>query len=144
MARTLPSHARGVCAPFAQPPGIVPGAAEQGGELVAYLAAYWSRLNITPLNGDFADCDDASVLYPGGTIWPCPRLPPARLGGAHGPGPEGPGQSARRAAHGTGFGTGSRLHWERQGYAVQSVTNAVQQQHLDKGGEGALYMVGFI
>mgnify|MGYP003346451563 CR=1 FL=1 len=39
---------------------------------------------------------------------------------------------------------GSRLYWERQGYAVQSVTNAVQQQHLDSYGEGALYMVGFI
>lgn len=39
-------------------------AAEQGGELVAYLAAYWSRPGaITPLNGDFAEYDDASVLY---------------------------------------------------------------------------------
>ena len=39
-------------------------AAEQGGELVAYLAAYWSRPGaITPLNGDFADYADASVLY---------------------------------------------------------------------------------
>ena len=39
-------------------------AAERGGELVAYLAAYWSRPGaITPLNGDFAEYDDASVLY---------------------------------------------------------------------------------
>ena len=39
---------------------------------------------------------------------------------------------------------GSRLYWERQGYAVESVTNAAQQQHLASYGEGALYMVGFI
>ena len=39
---------------------------------------------------------------------------------------------------------GSRLYWERQGYVVESVTNAAQQQHLDSYGEGALYMVGFI
>ena len=39
---------------------------------------------------------------------------------------------------------GSRLYWERQGYVVESVTNAAQQQHLASYGEGALYMVGFI
>ena len=39
-------------------------AAVWGDEVVAYLAAYWSRPEaITPLNGDFACYEDASVLY---------------------------------------------------------------------------------
>ena len=39
---------------------------------------------------------------------------------------------------------GSQHYWERQGYKVEPVTNAAQQQHLASYGEGALYMVGFI
>ena len=39
-------------------------AAVRGDEVMAYLAAYWSRPGaVTPLNGDFAEYADASVLY---------------------------------------------------------------------------------
>ena len=116
----------------------------QGGELVAYLAAYWSRPGaITPLNGDFADYDDASVLY---------LHDMAVSEAAAGQGLAGrmvqalKAQARARGVQRTALVSvqGSRLYWERQGYAVQSVTNAVQQQHLDSYGEGALYMVGFI
>ena len=118
--------------------------AEQGGELVAYLAAYWSRPGaITPLNGDFADYDDASVLY---------LHDMAVSEAAAGQGLAGrmvqalKAQARARGVQRTALVSvqGSRLYWERQGYAVQSVTNAVQQQHLDSYGDGALYMVGFI
>ena len=119
-------------------------AAVRGDEVVAYLAAYWSRPEaITPLNGDFACYEDASVLY----------LHDMAVSEAA----AGQGLARRMVqvlkaqarAHGVQRTAlvsvqGSRLYWERQGYAVQSVTNAVQQQHLDSYGEGALYMVGFI
>ena len=119
-------------------------AAEQGGELVAYLAAYWSRPGaITPLNGDFAEYDDASVLY---------LHDMAVSEAAAGQGLARrmvqvlKAQARARGVQRTALVSvqGSRLYWERQGYVVESVTNAAQQQHLASYGEGALYMVGFI
>ena len=88
-------------------------AAVQGGEVLAYLAAYWSCPGvITPLNGDFAEYSDARA--------------------------RGVQRTALVSVQ------GSQHYWERQGYKVEPVTNAAQQQHLASYGEGALYMVGFI
>ncbi|KAA9180035.1 GNAT family N-acetyltransferase, partial [Delftia sp. BR1] len=35
---------------------------------------------------------------------------------------------------------GSRGYWERHGYAVQALTDPLQQQRLMSYGDGALYM----
>ena len=119
-------------------------AAEQGGELVAYLAAYWSRPGaITPLNGDFADYADASVLYlhdmAVSSVVAGQGLAQRMV------------QAVKTQARARGVQRsalvsvqGSQLYWERQGYKADSVTNAAQQQHLASYGEGALYMVGII
>lgn len=119
-------------------------AAEQDGVLLAYLAAYWSRPGaITPFNGDFVGYADASVLY----------LHDMAVSSAA----AGQGlarrmveavkvQARERGVRHTALVSvqGSQLYWERQGYVVESVTNAAQQQHLASYGEGALYMVGII
>ena len=39
---------------------------------------------------------------------------------------------------------GSQAYWERQGYSIEIVKNAAQQQHLATYGPQALYMVGLI
>ena len=36
---------------------------------------------------------------------------------------------------------GSRGYWERHGYAVHALRNALQRQHLAAYGEGAVYML---
>ena len=36
---------------------------------------------------------------------------------------------------------GSRGYWERHGYAVHALRNALQRQHLAAYGEGAVYMM---
>lgn len=115
-----------------------------GDELVAYLAAYWSRPGaITPLNGDFANYADASVLY---------LHDMAVSAAAAGQGLARRMLDAARAQarlRGVQQMTlvsvqGSALYWERQGFIVQEVRNAAQQQHLASYGEGAVYMVGLI
>ena len=119
-------------------------AAEQGGELVAYLAAYWSRPGaITPLNGDFADYADASVLY-------LHDMAVSSVAAGQGLA-QRLVQAVKTQARARGVQRtalvsvqGSQLYWERQGYKADSVTNAAQQQHLASYGEGALYMVGII
>ena len=119
-------------------------AAEQGGELVAYLAAYWSRPGaITPLNGDFTDYADASVLY-------LHDMAVSSVAAGQGLA-QRLVQAVKTQARARGVQRtalvsvqGSQLYWERQGYKADSVTNAAQQQHLASYGEGALYMVGII
>ena len=119
-------------------------AAEQGGELVAYLAAYWSRPGaITPLNGDFADYADASVLY-------LHDMAVSSVAAGQGLA-QRLVQAVKTQARARGVQRtalvsvqGSQLYWERQGYKADSVTNAAQQQHLASYGESALYMVGII
>ena len=119
-------------------------AAVQGGELMAYLAAYWSQPGaITPLNGDFADYADASVLY----LHDMAVAPAAAGRGLA----RRMVEQARALARQRGIGRtalvsvqGSQAYWERQGYAVEIVKNAAQQQHLSTYGRGALYMVGLI
>ena len=36
---------------------------------------------------------------------------------------------------------GSQTYWERHGYAVHALRDAVQRQHLAAYGEGAVYML---
>ena len=119
-------------------------AAEQGGELVAYLAAYWSRPGaITPLNGDFAEYADASVLYLHDMAVSAAA---AGQGLAQRMVQALKAQARERGVRRTALVSvqGSQLYWERQGYKAESVANAAQQQHLASYGESALYMVGII
>ena len=119
-------------------------AAVRGDEVIAYLAAYWSRPGaITPLNGDFAEYEDASVLY----LHDMAVSPTAAGQGAAGRLLAAVYQQARqrniRQAALVSV-QGSRTYWERQGFRATQVTDAAQQQHLASYGEGALYMVGNI
>ena len=119
-------------------------AAEQGGELVAYLAAYWSRPGaITPLNGDFASYEDASVLY----LHDMAVSPTAAGQGLARRMVDAAKTMARqRGILRTALVSvqGSQAYWERQGYSIEIVKNAAQQQHLATYGPQALYMVGLI
>ncbi|RGE44871.1 GNAT family N-acetyltransferase [Comamonas testosteroni] len=119
-------------------------AAVRGDEVVAYLAAYWSRPGaITPLNGDFACYEDASVLY-------LHDMAVSAAASGHGLARRmvdaAKTQARQRGIACTALVSvqGSQVYWERQGYAVSKVTNAAQQQHLTSYGAGALYMVGLI
>ena len=119
-------------------------AAVRGDEVLAYLAAYWSRPGaVTPLNGDFAQYTDVSVLYLHDMAV---SEAAAGQGLARRMVQALKAQARARGVQRTALVSvqGSRLYWERQGYVVESVTNAAQQQHLASYGEGALYMVGFI
>ena len=114
------------------------------GQVLAYLAAYWSRPGaITPLNGDFARYEDASVLY----LHDMAVSPSAAGQGLAGR----MVQAARTKAKERGIARtalvsvqGSQAYWERQGYVTAAVENAAQQQHLASYGTGAVYMEGLI
>lgn len=124
---------------------------EHAGEVCAYLAAYRSHLNkVTPLHGDFGGGPPAA---PGsaGTAAPdtlylhdmavLPTLAGQGLARAllapmwerarH----EGLRHSALVSVQ------GSQGYWERHGYAVQPLADAVQRERLATYGEGAVYMV---
>ena len=119
-------------------------AAVHEGEVLAYLAAYWSHPGmVTPLNGEFADYADANVLY----LHDMAVSPTAA----------GQGLAKRMVDAATAMARqrgvmrtalvsvqGSQAYWERQGYAVEIVKNAMQRQHLATYGPDALYMVGLI
>ena len=119
-------------------------AAVRGDEVMAYLAAYWSRPGaVTPLNGDFAEYADASVLYLHDMA-----VSPAAAG-------QGLAsrmvQAVRQQARARGISRtalvsvqGSQAYWERQGYNCVFLENAAQQQHLDSYGRGAVYMEGLV
>ena len=119
-------------------------AAVRGDEVVAYLAAYWSRPEaITPLNGDFACYEDASVLY-------LHDMAVSSAASGHGLARRmvdaAKTQARQRGIKRTALVSvqGSQAYWERQGYVVSNVKIAAQQQHLTSYGVGALYMVGLI
>lgn len=119
-------------------------AAVRDDEVVAYLAAYWSRPGtVTPLNGDFIEYPDASVLY----LHDMAVSPRAKGYGV--------AQRLLSAAYQQALQRnicqaalvsvqGSQTYWQRQGFRATQVTNAAQQQHLASYGEGAIYMVGKI
>ena len=119
-------------------------AAVQGDEVLAYLAAYWSRPGaITPLNGEFADYADASVLY----LHDMAVSPTAAGQGLARRMVDAAKTMARqRGVMRTALVSvqGSQAYWERQGYAVEIVKNAMHRQHLATYGPDALYMVGLI
>ena len=119
-------------------------AAVQGDEVLAYLAAYWSRPGaITPLNGEFADYADASVLY----LHDMAVSPTAAGQGLARRMVDAAKTMARqRGILRTALVSvqGSQAYWERQGYSIEIVKNAAQQQHLATYGPQALYMVGLI
>lgn len=119
-------------------------AAVQGGEVMAYLAAYWSRPErITPLHGDFACYEDASVLYLHDMAV---SEAAAGQGLARRMVDAAKAQARQRGIVQTALVSvqGSQSYWERQGYAVSIVKNAAQQQHLASYGGDAVYMVGLI
>lgn len=119
-------------------------AAVHDGEMLAYLAAYWSLPGlITPFNGDFGDYHDPSVLYLHDMA-----VSPTASGRGLGhsmvemlrsvAGKRGVRHSALVSVQ------GSRSFWEAQGYRVFPVRNAVARAHLSSYGPEAVYMVAAI
>lgn len=114
---------------------------ERAGVVCAYLAAYGSvRGKVTPLHGDFEEVPQPDTLY----LHDMAVLPACA------------GQGLARAllrpmwdvARSRGLRhsalvsvQGSQNYWERQGYAVQPLADAVQRAQLARYGEGAVYMV---
>lgn len=114
---------------------------ERAGGVCAYLAAYRSvRGKVTPLHGDFEAVPHPDTLY----LHDMAVLPACA------------GQGLARAllqpmwdaARSQGLRhsalvsvQGSQSYWERHGYAVQPLADAVQRARLASYGEGAVYMV---
>lgn len=114
---------------------------ERAGVVCAYLAAYRSVLGkVTPLHGDFESSPGADTLY----------LHDMAVR------PDCAGQGVARqllqpmwesaAAQGLRHTAlvsvqGSQGYWERQGYAVHPLADAVQHTRLAGYGNGAVYMV---
>lgn len=115
-------------------------AAEQGGRVVGYLAAYRSLLGkVTPLHGDFeaAHAPDTLYLHDMAVLPACAGQGIARallaplLHGARG---EGLGHSALVAVQ------GAQGYWVRHGYAPWPLCGAAQRQRLAGYGADAAYM----
>lgn len=114
---------------------------ERAGVVCAYLAAYRSvRHKVTPLHGSFEAVPQPDTLY----LHDMAVLPDCA------------GQGLARAllkpmwdaARAQGLQhtalvsvQGSQGYWERQGYAVQPLADAVQRERLASYGAGAVYMV---
>ena len=113
---------------------------ERAGQLCAYLAAYDSVAgNVTPLHGEFEASDAPDTLY----LHDLAVLP--ALAG------QGLAQSLLAQLWRSGWARGltrstlvavqgSQAYWERHGYAVRALTDAVQKRHLAASGEAAVYM----
>ncbi|WP_370680318.1 GNAT family N-acetyltransferase [Comamonas sp. GB3 AK4-5] len=116
-------------------------AAQQGGQLVAYLAAYWSgHGKVTPLEGDFAALPQASVLYLHDMA-----VNPAQAG-------QGVARKLLQVALDQASARGVRQaalvavqgadrYWARQGFVPDPLQDGQQQAHLRSYGEDAVYMV---
>ena len=113
---------------------------ESAGEVVAYLAAYWSKAGkITPLHGDFEACADPDVLYLHDmAVLPAQagqRLASRLLGplweqARH----RGIRQSCLVSVQGT------QDYWQRHGYRRLELQDAQQLQQLASYGKDAIYM----
>ena len=115
-------------------------AAHADGALVAYLAAYWSQAGkITPLQGDFAEVAQPTVLYLHDMAvqpdWAGRGIARQLL------------QHAVDAARQRGIERAALVavqdaqpYWERQGFVVCEPADAVQRQHLHSYGPDARYM----
>ncbi len=115
-------------------------AVEQGGRVVAYLAAYRSLLGkVTPLHGDFeaVSAPDTLYLHDMAVLPACagqglarallaPLLQCARA--------EGLGHSALVAVQ------GAQGYWVRHGYVPWALHDAAQRQRLAGYGADAVYM----
>ena len=114
---------------------------EDGGRVLAYLAAYRSRLGkVTPLHGDFEATPAPDTLYLH-DLAVLPGLSGQGLGRAL-------LEAAWRSALGRGLAQsalvavpGAEGFWERQGYAVHTLGDADQSKRLAGYGEGARYML---
>lgn len=114
--------------------------AVRDGAVVAYLAAYHSRLGkVTPLHGDFdaTPAPDTLYLHDMAVLPDCAGqglaqallqrlLAPARAAGLR--------HTALVSVQ------GSQAYWERRGYAAHALRDAAQQRHLEGYGAGAVYM----
>lgn len=115
-------------------------AAEQGGRVVAYLAAYWSLPGkITPLHGDFEAVEGANVLYLHDmAVEPAlagqglaERLWQAAVA-------EALARGVQRAALVAVQGAAS--YWARRGFGPTQLADAQQQMYLASYGSDAVYM----
>lgn len=116
-------------------------AADASGEMLAYLAAYRSRLHsITPLHGDFGVVQAPDTLY----------LHDVAVHPAHaGQGLAGAllqAAWAQAAAWHPGYSAlvavqGAQAYWERHGYELCQQLPPAQQQRLRGYGDEAVYMV---
>ena len=115
-------------------------AAEANGQVVAYLAAYWSLPGkVTPLHGEFAAYDNAHVLY----------LHDMAVQADHaGRGIAGQLLQAcfaqarnRRVLQAALVAVqDAAAYWQRHGFAPSTLEDAVQQGHLRSYGDDAVYM----
>lgn len=115
-------------------------AAEQGGQLVAYLAAYWSQPGkITPLQGDFVAAPQATVLYLHDMA-----VDPALAG-------QGIAAKLLAAAQAQALARGvqraalvavqgAASYWQRRGFVPSQPRDTLQKTHLGSYGSDALYM----
>lgn len=114
---------------------------ERAGVVCAYLAAYRSvQGKVTPLHGDFEAVPQPDTLY----LHDMAVLPAcAGQGLAHALlQPMWDAARSRGLQHSALVSVqGSQSYWERQGYAVQPLADAVQRARLDRYGDGAVYMV---
>ncbi len=113
----------------------------RGGEVVAYLAAYWSaRGKVTPLHGDFDDCDQPDTLYLHDMA-----VHPAQAGQGLARCLLAPlwEQALRRGMRYSALVSvqGSQDYWCRHGYSVYSLQDPLQQQCLESYGSEAVYML---
>lgn len=114
--------------------------AERGGELLAYLAAYWSVAGkVTPLHGDFDTSHEPNALYLHDMA-----VHPAHVG-------QGLAQrlltqlweqALRCGIQQSSLVSvqGSQDYWRRQGYAEHGLHNSLQLQRLASYGSDAIYM----
>lgn len=113
---------------------------ERGGEVLAYLAAYWSLAGkITPLHGDFEACAGPDVLYlhdmavhpdHAGQGLARHLLAPLRARARQ----RGIGRASLVSVQGT------QDYWRRHGFAPQALHDTLQSQRLASYGEDAVYM----
>lgn len=113
---------------------------ERGGELLAYLAAYWSVAGkVTPLHGDFGSCAAPDVLYLHDmAVHPAhagQRLADRLLAPLWALARErGIRQSSLVSVQGT------QNYWHRHGYRPYALQDQAQLQRLASYGEDAVYM----
>lgn len=115
-------------------------AAEQGGQLVAYLAAYWSQPGkITPLQGDFVAAPQANVLYLHDMA-----VDPAQAGQGIAAKLLAAAQAQARARGVQRAALvavqGAASYWQRRGFVPSQPGDTLQKTHLCSYGDDALYM----